>query len=108
VRGLVLHPATDGYEPTRAPFNALATGRPAAIVRPVDTADVAAAVRVAAEAIEPHSLRGGGYLNYAEVDQSAARVAAAFDPDVFARLRAIKRRYDPDNRFRHNGNIPPA
>ena len=64
--------------------------------------------RSVATAVEPWSLRGGGYLNYAEVDTSAARVAAAFGPEAFARLRTVKRRYDPDNRFRFNGNIPPA
>lgn len=64
--------------------------------------------RATAASVEPWSLRGGGYLNYAEMDQSAARVAAAFEPEAFARLRDIKRRYDPDNRFRFNGNIPPA
>ena len=64
--------------------------------------------RATAAAVEPWSLRGGGYLNYAESDLSAARVAAAFEPATFARLRGVKRRYDPDNRFRFNGNIPPA
>jgi FAD/FMN-containing dehydrogenase len=64
--------------------------------------------RSTAAAVEPWSLRGGGYLNYAEADLSAARVAAAFEPATFARLRQVKRRYDPDNRFRFNGNIPPA
>ena len=62
----------------------------------------------AAAAFEPFSLSGAGYLNYAETDQSAARVAAAFGPEPFARIRRIKRRHDPDNRFRFNANIPPA
>ena len=64
--------------------------------------------RGAAAAFEPFSLAGAGYLNYPETDQSAARVAAAFGPESFARLRQIKRRHDPDNRFRFNANIPPA
>ncbi len=64
--------------------------------------------RSTAAAVEPWSLRGGGYLNYAEADLSAARVAAAFDPATFDRLRQVKRRHDPENRFRFNGNIPPA
>jgi len=29
-------------------------------------------------------------------------------PETFARLRRIKRTWDPDNRFRYNANIPPA
>ena len=64
--------------------------------------------RAAAATFEPFSMTGGGYLNYAETDQSAARVAAAFGPEAFGRLQGIKRRYDPTNRFRHNANIPPA
>ncbi|TAL08016.1 MAG: FAD-binding oxidoreductase [Chloroflexota bacterium] len=64
--------------------------------------------RRAAGLFEPYSLSGGGYLNYPEVDQTAARVAAAFGPERFARLRTIKRTWDPDNRFRHNANILPA
>ena len=35
-------------------------------------------------------------------------MAAAFGPAAFGRLQQIKRRYDPTNRFRFNGNIPPA
>ena len=72
-----------------------------------DDAHVAWARRTAA-AIEPWSLSGGGYLNYPEVDQTAARVAAAFGPEAFARLQRIKRAVDPDNRFRFNANIRPA
>ena len=64
--------------------------------------------RRAARLVEPYSLSGGGYLNYPEVDQTAARVAAAFGPERFARLRKIKETWDPDNRFRHNANIVPA
>jgi FAD/FMN-containing dehydrogenase len=64
--------------------------------------------RRAARLFEPYSKSGGGYLNYPEVDQTAARVAAAFGPERFAKLREIKRTWDPDNRFRHNANIVPA
>ncbi|HEY3334503.1 MAG TPA: FAD-binding oxidoreductase, partial [Candidatus Limnocylindrales bacterium] len=51
--------------------------------------------RRAARLFEPYSLSGGGYLNYPEVDQTAARVAAAFGPERFAKLREIKRTWDP-------------
>ena len=64
--------------------------------------------RRAARLFEPYSKSGGGYLNYPEVDQTAARVAAAYGPERFAKLREIKRTWDPDNRFRHNANIVPA
>ena len=49
--------------------------------------------------------RYANYLNADEVgDQSA--LAAAFGPNA-ARLREVKRRYDPDNVFHHNQNIKP-
>lgn len=31
----------------------------------------------------------------------------AYDPNVYDRLRVVKRHYDPHNRFRLNHNIPP-
>ena len=64
--------------------------------------------RRTADRVAHLSLRGGGYLNYPELDQTAGRVAAAFPPDSWARLRQLKRRLDPANRLRFNANIPPA
>ena len=61
-----------------------------------------------ADSVGHLSLRGGGYLNYPELDQTAGRVAAAFPPESWERLRLLKRRLDPDNRLRFNANIPPA
>jgi FAD/FMN-containing dehydrogenase len=61
-----------------------------------------------ADSVGHLSLRGGGYLNYPELDQTAGRVAAAFPPATWERLRQLKRRCDPDNRLRFNANIPPA
>jgi len=58
--------------------------------------------------IAPYSSRGGGYLNYMGRDEPLERVEAAFGAEKFARLREGKRRYDPDNLFRQNQNIPPA
>nr|BFE74133.1 FAD-binding oxidoreductase [Actinoplanes digitatis] len=48
----------------------------------------------------------GLYLSF-ETDQSPARLADAFPPATLARLRELKRRYDPGNLFRDNFNIPP-
>ena len=53
-------------------------------------------------------LRGAGYLNYSELDQSANWVRAAFPAEAFERLQHLKRLHDPSNRFRFNANIPPA
>jgi FAD/FMN-containing dehydrogenase len=35
-------------------------------------------------------------------------VAEAYPPATLARLREVKRRYDPDNLFRRNINVAPA
>jgi FAD/FMN-containing dehydrogenase len=41
-------------------------------------------------------------------DEGPARVRAAFAPETYARLVALKRAYDPDNVLRLNHNIDPA
>ncbi len=62
--------------------------------------------RETAAAIEPWSV-GGGYANYMQADEPLERVRAAFGDESFARLRALKTRYDPDNVLHRNQNIPP-
>jgi FAD/FMN-containing dehydrogenase len=47
------------------------------------------------------------YVNYLDDDESGDPVAEAYGPN-YARLRAIKAKYDPANFFRMNQNIPPA
>jgi FAD/FMN-containing dehydrogenase len=71
-----------------------------------DEAQVAWA-RGIADAVAPWSLRGGGYLNYAAHDEPPSRVEAGYGPERWARLREVKRRYDPGNVLRHNANIAP-
>lgn len=41
-------------------------------------------------------------------DYGTARTRAGDSPANYARLAALKARYDPDNRFRLLHNIPPA
>ncbi|HVP02465.1 MAG TPA: FAD-binding oxidoreductase [Solirubrobacteraceae bacterium] len=50
---------------------------------------------------------GGVWLNWIG-DEGEERVRAAFGDEAFARLQAVKARYDPDNVFRANHNIAPA
>lgn len=64
--------------------------------------------RAAAERLGVSSLTGAGYANYAPVDETNERVRLAFGTERFARLAAIKARYDPGNRFRFNLNIAPG
>jgi FAD/FMN-containing dehydrogenase len=49
----------------------------------------------------------GGYVGFlSEEDEETVR--AAYPGGTWDRLRELKRRYDPDNLFRLNHNIPPA
>ena len=50
---------------------------------------------------------GGVYLNYIG-DEGQGRVDASFGAQKMRRLRSIKAKWDPENLFRHNQNIPPA
>jgi FAD/FMN-containing dehydrogenase len=61
------------------------------------------------EAMQPFST-GGVYVNYLgqEVDEGAERVKAAYGPEKYARLQALKNTYDPTNLFRLNQNIKPT
>jgi len=49
----------------------------------------------------------GAYVNFV-ADEGEDRVRAAYPGPTWDRLREIKRRYDPDNLFRRNQNVPPA
>ena len=49
----------------------------------------------------------GAYVGFL-ADEGEARVRAAYPGPTWDRLREVKRRYDPDNVFRLNQNIPPA
>lgn len=49
----------------------------------------------------------GAYVNFL-ADEGEAGVRSAYPDRTWERLRDIKRRYDPENVFRLNQNIPPA
>ena len=75
---------------------------------PDDDDEQIAWARAFGDGVAPYSSRGGGYLNYMGSDEPLERVQAAFGAEKFARLRELKRKFDPDNVFRQNQNIPPA
>ena len=50
---------------------------------------------------------GRTYLNFLSDDRQES-VEAAFGPAKYARLRQVKKVWDPENVFRHNQNIAPA
>jgi FAD/FMN-containing dehydrogenase len=58
-----------------------------------------------ADAMQPHAT--GVYVNNLGVE-GADRVRAAYAPEVWQRLVALKDRYDPSNLFRLNQNIRPS
>jgi FAD/FMN-containing dehydrogenase len=55
-------------------------------------------------AMRPYA--AGAYVNTLSHDE-AHRTGEAYPPATYARLAALKRRYDPTNMFRHNQNIVP-
>jgi FAD/FMN-containing dehydrogenase len=58
------------------------------------------------EAVHPFNLEGA-YVNFMMSDEGPSRVQATYGAN-YERLAAVKRRYDPENLFRVNQNIPPA
>jgi hypothetical protein len=69
---------------------------------------VAAYLAHVAEATRPFQT-GDTYVNFMELDgASAERVRAAYTPEDWERLVALKDRYDPHNVFRFNRNIAPS
>jgi hypothetical protein len=56
-------------------------------------------------ALEPHHT--SVYVNFL-MDEGEERIRQAYGPAKYDRLKGLKRRYDPDNLFRLNQNIPPA
>jgi FAD/FMN-containing dehydrogenase len=57
-------------------------------------------------ALQPH--RAGVYVNFLDADDDTNRVREAYGAGTYSRLAAVKARYDPENVFHHNKNIPPA
>jgi FAD/FMN-containing dehydrogenase len=54
----------------------------------------------------PH-LHGGVYLNFLEGKEARERSRQGYSPETYARLRTLKAKYDPQNRFSHSYDIRP-
>ena len=62
--------------------------------------------RATHQAMDPWST-GGGYVNFTS-EPGQDKVQASYPPDTYARLVAVKDRYDPTNLFQLNQNIRPS
>jgi hypothetical protein len=63
-------------------------------------------VRDLTESMKPHTTNGV-YLNFTSEDDDD-RVRGTYSPEKYARLVALKDKYDPQNLFRLNANIKPS
>jgi FAD/FMN-containing dehydrogenase len=73
---------------------------------PAATDENVAWTRETHRALGPH-LEERRWLNYLGDDEGGDAVQAAYGPN-YERLLELKRRYDPENVFHHNHNIPPS
>jgi berberine-like enzyme len=75
---------------------------------PDEAKRVQAYLAYVATALRPHDT-GATYVNFLELtDVTPERVRAAYSAEDWERLIALKNRYDPDDLFRFNRNIPPT
>ena len=56
-------------------------------------------------ALEPHHT--SVYVNFL-MEEGEERIRDAYGAQKYGRLQALKRKYDPENFFRLNQNIPPG
>jgi FAD/FMN-containing dehydrogenase len=105
-----------GGAPTRVPAESMAFNQRDALFNvsalgiwedPAQDSEQIRWARGYAAMLEPYTT-GSSYTNYMAADEPSDRVRAAYGDENFARLRGIKKRYDPDNVFRFNQNIAPA
>jgi len=73
---------------------------------PADTTACTAWVRDTYDALRPF-MASGRYVNYLADDEAGDPVRAAYGAN-YARLQAVKAKYDPDNVFHLNQNILPG
>jgi len=63
-------------------------------------------VRGLSSALEPHQ-SSSVYVNFL-MQEGEDRIRDAYGAAKYERLKALKRKYDPENIFRLNQNIPPG
>jgi hypothetical protein len=102
--------AVDRVDEDSTAFNGRGVGHTFNITASTDSAEGFEAEREWSRglwsALEPHHMNTV-YVNFL-MDEGSERVREAYGDERYDRLRQLKRKYDPDNRFRMNQNIPPA
>ena len=58
------------------------------------------------EALHPHSVRGGSYINFM-MEEGQERIETTYGEN-YKRLQQVKAKYDPENFFHVNQNIKPS
>ncbi len=97
-----IDPTATAYPHREPGFNLVVAGQ---WQNPADTEINVQWVRDTTATLQPF-MAPRTYMNYAAEDE-ADRIVASYGLNL-GRLRDVKRRYDPDNVFRHNQNIPPS
>ncbi len=72
--------------------------------QPADDARNRQWARAAFDATAPCAT-GGTYVNFLTEEEGDDRIAAAYGPANLARLAELKRRFDPDDLFRHTKRV---
>lgn len=94
--------AETAFEPTQAPFQFHLTTP----VNPLESMPTITDATRAFVAVLDDLFTGEAYYNYLRGDEQA-RIPHAFGAAKYGRLRTLKRKFDPDNVFHLNLNIPP-
>jgi FAD/FMN-containing dehydrogenase len=108
--GELISPDHPRYDEARKLFNGMIDKRPALIARCTSAEDVQAALAHAREQGLPARPWGVDKAppNFISSDERAGRLRESYGDEKFARLVALKDKYDPDNVFSLNQNIPPS
>lgn len=95
--GRIITPGDAAHDQARVVLSGAIDRRPAAIVRVGGPDDIVRVIEVARR-------WGVNFLGA----EGEARLRAAYPGATWDRLALVKARYDPDNLFRLNHNVPPA
>jgi FAD/FMN-containing dehydrogenase len=98
-----IDPAATAFPHRSAEYQVVVVG---ATDDPAEDETITAWTRGLHAALEPYALNGG-FLNFNSFDggERPSRIRAGYGAN-WDRLVAVKRRYDPDNLFHENNNIP--